>query len=589
MSDLIQSLESLLASCTDPVHAIDIVNALAANLRHTNLERAWELNREVERRAQAESFAQRPYYQGLADCFYWRGKFYAIHKAHQQALHCYYQALDYCEQAADSPPPAPAERPTIAYADAADQFVDQPVDLIALHNILGVTLVYLAQFDEALHHYMLAWQRNEAGDNRWMRLLLCNNLGYLYRALVNPAEAATYLAEGLQLIESFAPSTARQRVKATLLDNCSWTAAQLDAHNDALRYGQESLAIYRSIQWPQGQAEILCGLGAIYQRTAAYEQALECFEQALEIARSVQLDEDMVEALISSGIVLDKLGSTAQAIARLEQALAMAEERADRPQQCQAHQALAEIFEQAGEYATALRHYKQYQAHKEQLFNEKSDQRMKVLEVVHHLEQARKEAQLYQRHTRLLEAEIEERKHAQAELERLATTDPLTGLYNRRQFFFLAQQEFQQAQRYGRPLAAILFDIDSFKQVNDTYGHATGDQVICNVAWLALSSLRQVDILGRYGGEEFVIVLVETNAEGAEIIANRLRTVIAENAQPGQARLPGVTVSAGVAEINLAQPDSLDQLLQRADKALYVAKEAGRNQTCRYGAPIAAA
>ena len=586
MSDLIQRLESLLAGCTDPVHAIDIVNALAANLRHTDLERAWELSREAERLAQTESFAQRPYYQGLADCFYWRGKFHAIHKAHQQALHCYYQALAYCEQAADQPTPAPAGHPALAYADAADQFVDQPVGLIALHNVLGVTLVYLAQFDEALHHYMQAWQRVEAGNDRWMRLLLCNNLGYLYRALVNPAEASAYLAEGLQLIESFAPSTARQRVKATLLDNCSWTAAQLDAHTDALRYGQESLAIYRSIQWPQGQAEVLCGLGAIYQRMDAYEQALECFEQALEVARAVQLDEDIVEALIGSGIVLDKLGATTQAIARLEQALA----REDKPQQCQAHQALAAIYEQAGEYAMALRHYKQYQEHKERLFNEKSDQRMKVLEVVHHLEQARKEAQLYQHHTRLLEAEIEERKHAQAELERLATTDPLTGLYNRRQFFFLAQQEFHQAQRYGRPLAAILFDIDSFKQVNDTYGHATGDQVICNVAWLAQSSLRQVDILGRYGGEEFVIVLVETNAEGAEIIANRLRTVIAENVQPGLDRLPGVTVSAGVAEIDLAQTDSLDQLLQRADKALYVAKEAGRNQTRRYGsAPIAAA
>ncbi|HYF61331.1 MAG TPA: tetratricopeptide repeat-containing diguanylate cyclase [Herpetosiphonaceae bacterium] len=582
MSDLIHRLESLLETCADPAHYIDVVNALAANLRHSDLDRAWELSREAERRAQTESFAQRPYYQGLADCFYWRGKLHAIHKSHQQALHCYYQALDYCERAALHPAPAQSGRPPIGYADAPDQFVDQPIDLTALHNILGVTLAHLAQFDEALNHYMQAWQGSEASDNRWMRLLLCNNLGYLYRELNNPAEASTYLAEGLQMIEAFPPTMARQRVKATLLDNCSWAASQLDAHADALRYGGESLAIYRSIQWLQGQAEILCCLGSIYERMGDAAQALECFEQAMAIALEIGLDEDFVGALINSGVALDALGRPAQAIERLERALAQAESAENRPQQAQAHQALADLYERAGEFATALRHYKRYQAIKELLFNEKSDQRMKVLEVIHHLEQARNEARLYQRHTQLLAAEIEERRHAQAELERLATTDPLTGLYNRRQFFYLAQQEFQQAQRFGRPLAAILFDIDSFKLVNDTYGHATGDQVICNVARLALSSLRQVDILGRYGGEEFVILLVETSAEAAEVIATRLRLVIAEDDQDGPARLPGVTISAGVAEMDRLRPDTLDQLLQRADKALYVAKEAGRNQIRRF-------
>jgi diguanylate cyclase len=110
------------------------------------------------------------------------------------------------------------------------------------------------------------------------------------------------------------------------------------------------------------------------------------------------------------------------------------------------------------------------------------------------------------------------------------------------------------------------------------------------VARLALLSLRQVDILGRYGGEEFVILLVETSGEAAETIANRLRLIIAENDHEGPARLPGVTISAGVAEIDPLRPDSLDQLLQRADKALYAAKESGRNQTRRYRTePIPAA
>lgn len=156
----------------------------------------------------------------------------------------------------------------------------------------------------------------------------------------------------------------------------------------------------------------------------------------------------------------------------------------------------------------------------------------------------------------------------------LARTDSLTGVYNRRYFFELANREFGATARYGHPLAAMLFDIDHFKLINDTHGHLVGDEVLQRVAQVVRSELREVDILARYGGEEFIGLLPHCDAQQAALVAERIRHAVARpSAGAGAAR---VTVSVGVAEARLVD-DSLAQLIQRADQAMYTAKAAGRN------------
>ena len=206
-----QTLETQLAQSTDPGQRIELLNALAANLRHSDLERAWAINREVEQLAQSADFAA-PNYQGLADCFYWRGKLYSLQSDYEQALICFYRALAYAEQAAAQgcvdPPPSVAR-----YVDAADQFLEHGATISAIHNVLGITLVLLEQFDEALRHYMQAWQLVERNQDHWIKVLLCNNIGYLYREIDNPAQAASYLEQGLKLLGEFPTTTALQRLQ----------------------------------------------------------------------------------------------------------------------------------------------------------------------------------------------------------------------------------------------------------------------------------------------------------------------------------------------------------------------------------------
>jgi len=159
--------------------------------------------------------------------------------------------------------------------------------------------------------------------------------------------------------------------------------------------------------------------------------------------------------------------------------------------------------------------------------------------------------------------------------ERSAVTDDLTGLYNHGYFVEALKRETQRSKRHGLRLALVLFDLDDFKRVNDTRGHPEGDKVIAHTARIIHKSLREIDVAARYGGEEFTAILPETAQTGAHIVAERIRNRI--EAHFRRRKGPAVTISAGVA----AYPEnaaSSEELLQRADEAVYRSKSAGKNR-----------
>jgi diguanylate cyclase (GGDEF)-like protein len=162
------------------------------------------------------------------------------------------------------------------------------------------------------------------------------------------------------------------------------------------------------------------------------------------------------------------------------------------------------------------------------------------------------------------------------ETQNLATTDPLTGQLNRRTFFELAQREIERFQRFGHPLSWIMFDIDWFKQVNDSYGHAAGDRVLIAIAERCCRVIRQVDIFGRYGGDEFVILLPETDHHMASEIAERIRTSIGESEIITDAGPIFVSISIGITQATSSTAD-IGLLHNKADQALYRSKRVGRN------------
>jgi diguanylate cyclase (GGDEF)-like protein len=189
----------------------------------------------------------------------------------------------------------------------------------------------------------------------------------------------------------------------------------------------------------------------------------------------------------------------------------------------------------------------------------------------------RKSEERYRDLNSALERKVEERtvelRHANAELQRLATTDSLTGAWNRLYFEQSATFEIARSHRYGDPLSMLLFDLDLFKAVNDVYGHPVGDKVLIELVERVRRQLRATDVLVRWGGEEFVVLLPHCAAEQAMTLAEKVRLLIATEPFPTVGRL---TASFGVAEFSTQ--DTLDSWLKRVDAALYSAKAGGRNR-----------
>ena len=175
--------------------------------------------------------------------------------------------------------------------------------------------------------------------------------------------------------------------------------------------------------------------------------------------------------------------------------------------------------------------------------------------------------------------DITGRRHMEAELRRLATTDPLTGAFNRRRFFQKARQEFLRHQRYNHCFAILLMDMDHFKIINDTYGHPIGDAVLKAFVETCQSTFRVTDIFGRTGGEEFSAVLPETDAAGAALMAERLRDRVMNMRIPVETGGLPITITVSIGLTGLREEDvALESMIRRADKALYAAKKAGRNR-----------
>ena len=169
-------------------------------------------------------------------------------------------------------------------------------------------------------------------------------------------------------------------------------------------------------------------------------------------------------------------------------------------------------------------------------------------------------------------------KRSNEELRKLSTLDPLTGLFNRRHFMAELEKEFRRAQRYDTPLSFVMIDIDHFKKLNDTYGHQAGDDVLRELGALLRREIRDTDVPGRYGGEEFCVLLPQTPVDGAAEFAERFRRAVEGHVFPAQGRTLRITASLGVAWCPAEGVERAQDLIEKADGALYQAKREGRNR-----------
>jgi diguanylate cyclase (GGDEF)-like protein len=551
-ADKIKELEAQLASAIEAREKIDLLTELAGELIESDPKRARLLGEQAYELATTGEFSQQPYLPGIPASL---------------------RILNYLNCIAGQYPLVISQS---LQALAILEITPNPAIKIDIFCDMAWAFQGLGSYPEGLDYGFQALKIAQELGNRRVEANVLNIIATVYYESKKPSQAIEMCQKGLRLYRELKDITG----EASSLNILALPCLAIGVHSEALDYALQGLQLAQE----QGIDELVSAtqetIGQIYLAMHDFGNARRYFQLVLTTQEQAGIQgkswQREMEALTGLGRVSVFEQDYAAAVASFQQALQIAEEINAQSKQADIHELLSGAYEQQGDFSSALAHYKQFHRLKEVVFSEDSAVKFANLQAAHEAENAKKDAEIFHLKNIELQNEIDERKKVQAILEELATTDALTGLLNRRQFYLLAGSVIEQAGKYSHPLTVVLFDIDHFKKINDTYGHSAGDRVLVELADIVRTHVRHWEIVCRYGGEEFAILLPGTTLDQGVQFAKRLGEKIAEQRLDIHGEQIGITVSLGVADLSREAP-TIDALLEHADRAMYHAKRAGRN------------
>ena len=462
-------------------------------------------------------------------------------------------------------------------------------------NGVGLVQHALGNHQEAAKYLLRSLSLKRELDDRLSEAETLTNLGLVYLEVGDLSGAAQLYRESLAIQQALG----NRQGEANALSNLGVVFQRLGRIQEALGYHQQALEIAEGLGSPQVRATCLENLGLCQAALGNLETALGLFQTSQGLYQELNHRTGELSAMLQVGSLQGRLGHIKAALQTLQQGLGLAREQGTQKLLLEFHQALADVFEAERKPAPALQHLRQAIEIERRLYREQQAQKTAALLAGFQIEKARQEAEIERlRNTELARANrelalaieslreanaeksrlLDKLRQQSAELERLARQDPLTRLNNRRYLEENLEREFAASRRYKFPLSVALVDIDHFKQINDTFSHQVGDDVLRIVGQILESSCRGIDFAARYGGEEFALVFSQTNLAGALIACERVRQRIEQHNWASLRPYLKVTVSIGVS-CDPTLPNH-EKLLQAADEQLYAAKRAGRNRVC---------
>ena len=417
--------------------------------------------------------------------------------------------------------------------------------------------------------------------------VLLTNLGFLHATQDRPEPYEKYTRKALAIFRALG----NERREAQSLANLGGALARMHRLDEAEATYRDGMALAIGLGDASCESLLLSGLGGLCCARGDFAGGLELYRRSEVLLESLHDHFQISRQALLVGRHLVEASRYAEAAPHLERAIALADARGFRGNVAEARELLARVLENVGDFSGAIRELRQHLALRERLVESRIEERVQAVELRCHAESARAELEWATNRAADLEAAnaelraaLEREQELKAALDRLARTDALTGLANRRHLQEFLAQELGRARRRWRPMALAILDVDHFKSVNDLHGHAVGDEVLVELGLRLVRAVRTVDVVARWGGEEFCLCLLETEGETAREVAQRLLTAINGSPFPTSKGPVRVTASIGLADL-LPEHDTVDRLEHRADAALYAAKLKGRNRVERHEEP----
>jgi diguanylate cyclase (GGDEF)-like protein len=505
-----------------------------------------------------------------------------------------------------------------------------PAQLATVHRGAGVALADIDAYDEALGHYLQALSASQAAGDTLEAAKTAGNIGNLYTALGELERSRQYhqhALDGFQAID-FKPGIAGTLVNLGSLAAKFASSADEAGRDDEARtenqrlreLNEQALALFTELGNERGIAYASSNIALALDRLGEPAQALPFHERALALRERIGDRHGVINSRVTLAASLIDLGRLDRARAELDLAGAAHAQIDNLGLGLQIAQQRVELAEASGDFREALRWQREATALHVAMAAQDQTTRVAELQARFDSDQQAREIELLRATAEVRELELQRQRLilqsgivlgvlllgvfallvsrlrlgriSARKLEQVARTDPLTGLANRRDIIEKIELERTRCLRSGRPFALVMADIDQFKAINDQHGHGVGDRVLIEVARRLRARVRGQDCVARWGGEEFLLLLPDTDMGGAAALSEQLRATVAGSPCDIDGQAIDLSLTLGVCQFRSGM--SLDDCVQVADEALYAGKRAGRNRVvlgharAGDGAPVSA-
>ena len=454
-----------------------------------------------------------------------------------------------------------------------------------VYNSLGEVYYLLANYDKGMEFFLKSMEIATSLKNVSGISLISNNIGATFYKLGIYRKALKYYKSSLQGYEELQD----EQDVIVLYNNLGLVHTQLGEFKDAAVFLGKAYGLSRKTSNERGIGLSLNHIGKIYLRQKKYSLVIKILKRALSIFKKLNENYLISDIKNRMGAVYLQMSDRNLSYVYLNESMVLAKQIKYRDILILNYQNLSELFSKNNDFVKAFSYLKLFVELKEQMCDEASGRKIAELTARYEIEKKEKETEVYrsenadlvkvnlnlQEANQIIKQKNSELQKAYTQLELLARTDPLTGLSNRRCILENIEDEIIRYERHNNPFAIIICDIDDFKKFNDKFGHECGDHVLVSIGEHLKSILRNQDGVARWGGEEFLLLLPETNLESGKKVAEMIRTKIFLNSLSYQGNKFSVTMTFGVSIFN--DKCSVSECIRRADLALYRGKNNGKN------------